>query len=305
MKQTSRSGSLMLLAASIIWGSAFVAQSMGMEHIRPFTFQAIRALLGALSLLPVILIHSLLKRKKGRPRPDGKARRKLLAGSLLSGSVLFIANNLQQFGLLDTTPGKAGFLTTLYIIIVPILGLFLGHKSKPTLWISVLIAAVGLYLLSVTEQLTISRGDLLIILCAFAFAAQILLIDHYVKHVSGMKLSALQFVVCGALSLAAMFIFEQPRMEGILKAAGPLLYTGILSSGVAFTLQILAQRVTPPAIASLLMSLEAVFAVITGILVLGQVPSLREIIGSLLMFVAIIFAQRAGLPKTAPEPPRV
>ncbi|HOQ63624.1 MAG TPA: DMT family transporter, partial [Clostridia bacterium] len=200
--------------------------------------------------------------------------------------------------------GKAGFLTVLYILTVPIYGLFLGHKPGAALWVAVLIAAAGLYLLSVTERFTIARGDFLLILCAFFFALQIMLVDHFVQKVNGVKLCAMQFLVCGLLSLGAMFLFEQPRADAILRAAGPLLYAGVLSSGVAYTLQILAQRTTPPAIASLLMSLEAVFAVITGVIVLGQVPTLREIIGSALMFSAILIAQRGSPPRDAhPEPP--
>ena len=299
MTQTRRSGTLMLLLATVIWGSAFVAQRMGNDHIQPFTFQALRSLLGALALLPVILVFDQVKKRKNpQPKKPGHTRQ-LLVGGGLCGLALFVAINLQQFGLVETSAGKAGFLTTLYILIVPIYGLFLGHRPRAGLWVSVLIAGAGLYLLSVTEQFTIKTGDLLLIACAFFFALQILLIDHYVKKVSGMKLCAVQFVVCGVLSLIAMFIFEQPTIKGILAAAGPLLYAGVLSSGVAYTLQILAQRVTPPAVASLLMSLEAVFAVITGILLLGETLSVRELIGSLLMFAAILLAQKAEMPKEA------
>lgn len=297
MQKSRHAGSLMLLLAAVIWGSAFVAQSMGMDHIQPFTFQAVRSLLGTLALLPVILISDRINKRNGRPSKDKDQGRQLLAGGTLCGVVLFLAMNLQQFGLVETTAGKAGFLTALYILIVPLYGLFLGHKSRPALWLSVFIAAIGLYLLSVTEQFTVSRGDLLLILCAFFFAGQILLVDHYVMKVNGVKLCALQFLVCGALSLMAMFVFEQPSIPNILSAAGPLLYAGVLSSGVAYTLQILAQRTTPPAVASLLMSLEAAFAVITGILVLGQVPSIREVIGSLLMFGAILVVQLTEKPR--------
>ena len=295
MRQTKHAGSLMLLLAAVIWGSAFVAQSMGMDHVQPFTFQAIRSLLGTLALLPVILVFDRV-RKKRNPHTARQQMKPLLQGGLLCGAVLFVAINLQQFGLVDNTAGKAGFLTALYILIVPLYGLFLGHRPRAGLWVSVVVAAVGLYLLSVTEELTVSRGDILLILCAFAFALQIMLVDHFVARVSGMKLCAAQFLVCGLMSLVAMFLFEQPSLKGILGAAGPLLYAGVLSSGVAYTLQIIAQRTTAPAIASLLMSLEAVFAVITGILVLGEAPSLREIIGSLLMFAAILMAQRSGAP---------
>lgn len=294
VKQTKGTGSLMLLLAAIIWGSAFVAQSMGMDHIGPFTFQAVRSLMGAVALLPVIFLFE--KQRKSKPENDQEAHfqtKDLLLGGVLCGLVLFVAINLQQFGLLYTTPGKAGFLTAMYILIVPIYGLFLGNKPPASLWVSVLIAAIGLYLLSVTEEFTISPGDILLILCAFAFAGQIMLIDHFVEKANGIKLCSLQFFVCGLLSLAAMFLFEQPKITSIINALGPLLYAGVLSSGVAYTLQILAQKTTPPALASLLMSLESVFAVLAGIIVLGQVPSVRELLGCALMFVAILVAQRA------------
>ena len=211
---------------------------------------------------------------------------------LACGLALFVATNLQQFGLEESGAGKAGFITALYILIVPILGLFLGHRARPALWVSVGIAAVGLYLLSVKSGFHISTGDALLILCAVAFAVQILLVDHYGLKVSGMKLCSLQFLVSGLLSGVLMILLEKPDATSILAAWGPLLYAGVLSSGVAYTLQIFGQRTTPPAIASLLMSLEAVFAVITAILVLGQVPTPREWAGSALMFSAILLAQR-------------
>lgn len=293
----------MLLLAAVIWGSAFVAQTLGMDHIGPFTFQAVRSLMGAVALLPVILIFEKQKKNTGIKHKEAHYQSKdLLLGGTLCGLVLFVAINLQQFGLLYTTPGKAGFLTAMYILIVPIYGLFLKHKPPMSLWVSVLIAAVGLYLLSVTEQFTISLGDILLILCAFAFAGQILIIDHFVEKVNAIKLCSLQFLVCGVLSSIAMFAFEQPKLGAIKDAIGPLLYAGVLSSGVAYTLQIMAQKTTPPALASLLMSLEAVFAVLAGILVLGQVPSMRELAGSALMFIAIVLAQRTEPQKLQPLP---
>ncbi len=303
MAFSRRSGSLMLLLAAVIWGSAFVAQSLGMEHIGPFTFQAVRSLLGAVALAPVILLSGRISKRKG-DIPSPEQRRLLRRGGLLCGLALFVAVNLQQFGLRDTTAGKAGFLTALYILIVPAYGLFLGHRPRPALWVSVLVAAAGLYLLSVTEQFTVRTGDLLLILCAFAFAAQIMLVDHYGVRVNGVKLCAAQFLVCGALSGVAMLLFERPAIGPVLDAAGPLLYAGVLSSGVAYTLQILAQRTTPPAVASLMMSLEAVFAVLAGMLVLGEQPTPREYAGSGLMFAAILIAQRAEGPRLEKEPLR-
>ena len=303
MAFSRRSGSLMLLLAAVIWGSAFVAQSLGMEHIGPFTFQAVRSWLGAAALAPVIFLSGRLARKKGET-PSPEQRRLLRKGGLLCGLALFVAVNLQQFGLRETTAGKAGFLTALYILIVPVYGFFLGHRPKPALFVSVLVAAAGLYLLSVTERFTVQTGDLLLILCAFAFAAQIMLVDHFGVRVNGVKLCAAQFLVCGVLSGFAMLLFEQPATGPILAAAGPLLYAGVLSSGVAYTLQILAQRTTPPAVASLMMSLEAVFAVLAGMLVLGEQPTPREYAGSGLMFAAILIAQRAEVPRLEKEPLR-
>jgi drug/metabolite transporter (DMT)-like permease len=303
MRKGQGAGNLMLLVAAIIWGSAFVAQKMGMEHIQPFTFQSLRSLMGALALQPVILLGRGLRRKRGLPQPQKGHFKKLLLGGSLCGATLFVAINLQQFGLVESTAGKAGFLTALYILLVPIYSLFLGRKAHPRLWISIVIATAGLYLLSVTGSFTISRGDILLILCAFAFAAQILLVDHFVVYVDGVMLCSMQFLVCGLLSGVAMFAFEQPTLANISAAIGPLLYAGVLSSGVAYTLQILAQRTTPPAIASLLMSLESVFAVLTGMLVLGEQPTVREILGSALMFIAILLAQRGQENRELPQKP--
>lgn len=289
-----RRGSLLLLVASVIWGSTFVAQSLAAGHIRPFTFQFVRSLLGAAALLPaIVLAEKRNKKKKGpAPSPAPASGHLLLKGGLACGAALFVATNLQQFGLEESGAGKAGFITALYILIVPLLGLFLGQKVRPVLWVSVGIAGAGLYLLSIKEGFHIATGDLLLMLCALAFAVQILLVDHYGMRISAMKLCCLQFLVSGLLSGGLMLLFERPEPRRILAAWGPLLYAGVLSSGVAYTLQIFGQRTTPPAIASLMMSLEAVFAVLTAILVLGQMPSPREWLGSALMFGAILLAQR-------------
>lgn len=294
MKDSSRRGSLLLLIASVIWGSTFVAQSLAAQHIRPFTFQFARSMLGALALVPAILVADRIKQKKNDPAqpPARDDKRLLLKGGLACGLALFVATNLQQFGLEESGAGKAGFITALYILIVPILGLFLGHRPRPALWVSVGIAAVGLYLLSIKQGFYISTGDALLILCAIAFAVQILLVDHFGMKLNAMKLCSLQFLVSGLLSGVLMLILEKPEPAQILAAWGPLIYAGVLSSGVAYTLQIFGQRTTPPAVASLLMSLEAVFAVLTAILVLGQVPTPREWAGSALMFAAILLAQR-------------
>ncbi|MGI6687399.1 MAG: DMT family transporter [Christensenellales bacterium] len=299
MKDHAKRGSLLLLAASVIWGSTFVAQSLAAEHIRPFTFQCVRSILGALALLPaILLVERVNKKKRAQHAPPG-SRRLLLQGGIACGVVLFVATNLQQFGLEESGAGKAGFITALYILFVPILGLFRGHRVRPVLWVSICIAGVGLYLLSVKEGFRIATGDLLLFLCAIAFAVQILLVDYYGLKVSGLKLCSLQFLVSGLLSGVLMITLEKPDPARIPAAWGPLLYAGVLSSGVAYTLQIFGQRTTPPAIASLLMSLESVFAVLTAILVLGQMPTAREWAGCALMFGAILLAQRGQFQNSA------
>lgn len=288
---SERQGSLMLLFCAFIWGSTFVAQSVGMDYIGPFTFQAARSILGSLVLLPFILRG----RQKNKPR-SGEFKN-LLWGGVLCGLALFVAVNLQQKGLTETSPGKAGFLSALYIIIVPVLGVLRGRHPRPALWISVAIATIGLYLLSVQEGFTVATGDAYIILSALVFSLHILIVDHFSIKVSALELCSLQFFICGVLSSAAAFLFEKPELKPLLSCAIPILYAGVLSSGVAYTLQIVGQRLVSPPVASLIMSLESVFAVISGMVVLGQIPSLREFVGCILMFAAILISQRADQPR--------
>ena len=284
MKNTK--GSLILLLTAFIWGTAFVAQDVGMDHIKPFTFNCIRNFVGALALLPVIFVMG--KMKKEKAEEDKKA---LWMGGVSCGIVLAVASTLQQVGIQYTTSGKAGFITALYIIFVPLFSLFTKKKPKPTIWISVLLAVVGMYLLCVKESLTINRGDFYIFLCAIAFTFHIMVIDHFSPKVDGVKMSCIQFFVCGVASLMPMFLFETATMKGMILSVGPLLYAGVLSSGVAYTLQIIGQKNVNPAIASLILSLESCFAVLAGWLVLGQSLSFRESVGCILMFTAIILAQ--------------
>ena len=268
-------GALLLTITALIWGTAFVAQSLGMDHLGPFAFNGVRNFIAALALLPVLLFMQRKAPKKTQTDEERKQSRKTLwVGGVLCGSALAVASNLQQFGISFTTVGKAGFLTALYIVIVPILGLFLKKRVPVTVWVSVVIAAAGTYLLSVQEGFTIAPGDLLVILCALGFSVHILIIDHFSPMVNGVALSCVQFLVCG-----------------ILKSAGPLLFTGLMSSGVGYTLQILGQKDTPPAVASLIMSLESVFAALSGWLVLGQSMNGRELLGCVLVFAAVILAQ--------------
>lgn len=278
---------MMLFLAALIWGVSFVAQKAGMEYIGPFTFNGIRFLIGALVLIPVILFIDRLK-SEAEPKKD---RKTLLISSVICGTVLFVAALLQQFGMIHTTAGKAGFITALYIVLVPILGLFLGRKVRPMLWICVVLATAGLYLLSVKEGFAIGKGDLMVVLGAFGFASHILVIDHFSPKVDGVKLSCLQFLIAGLLSSIFAVILEEVNWANVIACWQPILYSAVLSCGVAYTLQIIAQRDTEPTVASLIFSLEAVFAVIAGILLLNEQISPRETLGCVIMFAAILLAQ--------------
>ena len=285
-------GDLMLLLAALIWGTAFVAQRAGMEYIGPFTFNGIRSFIGFLVLIPVIIIMSKPRKQTNYLQPARKGNDKnLLLGGISCGLVLFISSTLQQFGMVYTTAGKAGFITALYIVIVPILGLFIGKKVRPIIWLCVALATGGLYLLCMQKSLVLGTGDLLVLACAFGFSIHILVIDHFSQKTDGVKMSCIQFLVCGILSILCAFIFETFDWSNIIACWLPIMYAGALSSGVAYTLQIVAQKDTEPAIASLILSLESVFAVIAGILILHEQISIREALGCTIMFAAIILAQ--------------
>ena len=287
---------IMLMIAALIWGVAFVAQSVGMEHVGPFTFNGVRCLVGAVALLPVIFFFDRKKKKEKTGQEEKKERgigtkKDLVMGGLLCGGFLFLASSLQQIGIQYTTTGKAGFVTAFYIVIVPVLGIFLHKKISGNVWIAVALALVGLYFLCMTESFTIGKGDIYIFACAFVFSIQILMVDHFAPKVDGVKLSCLEFLVSGLLSLFFMFGLERPTLSGILAAGIPILYAGVLSCGVAYTFQILGQRDSNPAIASLIMSLESTFSVLAGWLLLHETLSTREAIGCIFMFVAILLAQ--------------
>lgn len=290
---------IMLVLTAFIWGSSFVAQIKGMDYLGPFTFACVRNFVGGIVLIPVIYLLAALNKKSSseealvpKTEDEKKAEKKILiSGGIACGLAMFVAGSFQQVGMLYTTAGKAGFITALYIVLVPILGLFIKKKVSPKIWGCVAIAACGLYLLCIKEGFTIGKGDLLVLLCAFGFSIHILIIDYYSPKTDGVKMSCIQFFICGILSAVVMFIFENPEVGLILKSWMPILYAGVLSSGVAYTLQIIAQKDTDPTIASLLLSLESVFAVLAGMLVLHEVLSGREVLGCVLMFVAIIIAQ--------------
>lgn len=293
MKNSELKGNLLLMLTALIWGCAFVAQSVSMDYIGPFTFQSVRSLLGAAVLVPVFLILDAVKKKAGTYQaPTREEKKTLLIAGIVCGCIMTVAANLQQIGIQYTSAGKAGFITAMYILIVPVLGLFLKKKVPGRIWLCILIAVVGLYLLSVTEGFSsISKGDVYVLLCALAFSFHIMAVDHYAPLVDGVRLSSIQFLICGVLSGILMFLFEEPNLENILNAAVPILYAGIMSCGVAYTLQIIGQKYTRPTIASLIMSLESVFAVLAGIVVLREIPTARETMGCVLMFLAIIIAQ--------------
>lgn len=292
-------GEMMLILTAIIWGSAFVAQRAGIKYLGPFTFNGIRSFIGFLVLIPVILIIDNLGRKKSisedmfsQAEPDKKYERKsLLLGGFFCGIVLFAASSLQQVALVYTTAGKAGFITALYIVIVPILGLFMKKKVRAILWLSVALAVVGLYLLCIKESFAMGKGDILVIISAFVYAIHILVIDYFSQKVDCIKMSSLQFLICGILSLPFMIIMETFTLQDVIRSSIPILYTGVISCGVAYTLQMVGQKYTEPTVASLILSLEAVFALIAGILILNEHISQREIIGCIIMFAAILIAQ--------------
>ncbi len=298
MRKKQLQSNAILLLTALIWGLAFVAQSIAMDYIRPFTFNGIRSIIGGLVLLPVIAVmkkFSTSKRECYNPQDRDRVKEIFhsmeVKGGILCGLVLFVTSNLQQFGIMYSSPGKAGFITALYILIVPIIGLFLGKKVMVRIWGCVGVALVGVFLLCVTEQLTIEKGDILLILCAIGCSVHILVVDYFSPKANGPIMSCIQFFVCGVLSLIGMGIFEQPVLSDVLKAWQPILYAGVLSSGVAYTLQIICQKNTSPIVASLLMSMESVFAYLGSVVILGQNLSTREAIGSVLVFGAIIIAQ--------------
>lgn len=290
MKQQIKS-SLILLLTATIWGVAFVAQSVGMEYIGPFTFNAIRCVLGGLALIPVILV---LKKKKetGAENQEKEDKKTLWAGGIACGVILCIASNLQQFGIMEASVGKSGFFTALYIVMIPVIGIFIGKRPGIKLWFCVALAVVGMYLLCMKDgSFTIERADIMLLLCALAFSFHILVVDYFSPKVGGVKMSCIQFFVCGVLSAVGMLFTETPDISNIQAAWLPLLYAGLLSCGVGYTLQIVGQKGINPVIASLIMSLESVISALAGWVILGQVLSPKEILGCVLMFVAIIITQ--------------
>ncbi|MDD2217674.1 MAG: DMT family transporter [Eubacteriales bacterium] len=296
MTKQTRSNFLLLLTA-FIWGAAFVAQKAGLDYVGPFTFNCIRFIIGAIVLIPVIMVMNNNNKKNERAckeEPDNTIKN-LLLGGFFCGIVIFGGTTLQQIGLLYTDAGKAGFITALYIVLVPILGTFIGKKITRIVLFCVAIAAVGLYLLCAPPDglnpLDFNRGDLLMIISSFFFASHILVVDHFSRKCDGVTLSCLQFAVCGTIAILPMMLFEHPQLSNIIAAYIPLLFTGVMSCSVAYTLQIIAQKHTEPTAASLIMSTEAVFAVLTGMIILNETLSTRELAGCVIMFIAMVITQ--------------
>lgn len=292
--------SLLLLLAAVIWGVTFVAQSDAMALIEPFTFNFIRFAIGCIVLLPFVFIDT-GKRKRERaemPEPERKES-KLFLASLLCGTMLFAASSFQQHGIaLGDSVGKAGFVTSLYIILVPMIGMLFKQKAGPTVWAAAIIVLIGLYVLCVKREAALEVSDLLYLACAVFFAMHIILIAKFAPDVSGMALSAAQFAVASVLSGICMLIFEKPDINNILKAYTSLLYAGVLSCGVAYTLQIVGQKHLNPTAASLIMSLESVVSTFAGMVFLKQALSAREVCGCIIMFAACVLAQ---LPTKKPK----
>lgn len=291
MNQFPAKNLFLLFLTAFIWGTAFVAQSVGMDHIGPFTFNAVRSLVGGLALIPVILVFN-RRKSPARRQTEGANRKVLLLGGVCCGLALGVASCLQQVGMQYTTVGKAGFLTALYIVIVPILGLFFRRKAGAKLWVSVAIAIVGLYLLCMSGSLRLQLGDFLVLLCALAFSVHIMVIDHFTTQMDGVQMSCIQFFVAAAFSAVCMLFTEGVPDPGAVAISWvPILYAGVLSSGVGYTLQIVGQKGVNPTAASLVLSLESVISVLAGWVILGQSMSPREILGCVLMFCAILLAQ--------------
>ena len=285
-------GNLILLLTALIWGLSFVPQRMGMDYVEPFTYNGIRTLIGGFVLIPVIFAFN--KTKKNSVDNSGKRAplKTTIIGGICCGLVLFIASSLQQIGITMTTAGKTGFITALYIVIVPLLELVIYRRNRAMIWVCVLIAMAGFYCLSIKEGFSVSVGDLLVLCCALFFALHIMVIDHFnEKNVDGVLMSCIQFFTAGTLMIIGMFIFEKPQISGILDAKYAILYSGVMSSGVAYTLQIIGQRYAPPTSATLIMSLESVFAALFGWLILHENLLPKEFAGCLLVFVAVILAQ--------------
>ena len=298
--KTQFKGILMLSLAALIWGTSFVAQSLGMENIEAFTFNGIRTLMGSAVLLPVVLIRNGFAKKAMNPSELAKHKKtivKTLKYGAILGVLLCFASNFQQFAFNYSTSGKIAFITALYMFFVPIFGLVIKKKVPVLTWVSVAFGFLGLYFLCMdpNSSTSFNKGDLLTVICAVFFAIHILFIERFSPEVDGVALSCMQFFVSGSLSLIMMFIFENPQISNIKAAVFPLLYSGVMSCGFAYTFQIIGQKYTESALASLILCLESVFGVLAGAVILKEVLTEREILGCVIMFIAIIVSEVADV----------
>lgn len=296
MKNKEVSSAILLFLAAFIWGVAFVAQSVGMDYVGPFTFNGCRFLIGGLVLTPFAFIREKKYRNSnvyksmtvGEQKKHGKIT---LLGGLCCGVAICIASSFQQAGMLYTSVGKAGFITALYIVLVPVMGVFLKKKVSPIVWIGVVLAAVGFYFLCITESFSINYGDVLLFLCAVCFTFHILIIDYFAPKADGVALSCIQFWFSGIVCISIAIFKELPEISAIVAAAVPILYAGVMSCGVAYTLQIIGQKHMKPAVASLILSLESVISVLAGWVILQEVLTKRQLLGCVLVFSAVVLAQ--------------
>lgn len=296
MRKTELGSAVLLFLAAFIWGVAFVAQSVGMDYVGPFTFNGCRFLIGGLVLTPFALVRKMKYEKSDTFQnlsvdEQKKHHQTTLLGGICCGIAICIASSFQQAGMQYTSVGKAGFITALYIVLVPVFGIFMKRKVSPIIWVGVVLAAIGFYFLCITESFSINYGDFLLFLCAICFTFHILIIDYFAPKADGVALSCIQFWFSGIICMSIAILRETPNMTAILQAAIPILYAGVLSCGVAYTLQIIGQKHMKPAVASLILSLESVISVLAGWVILHEVLTGRQFLGCALVFAAVILAQ--------------
>lgn len=281
-------GSLMLLTAAFIWGTAFVAQSKGMDYVAPFTYNAVRTLIGGVVLIPMVFLFG----QKSRRKASENNNKISFIGGIICGLVLFAASSFQQLGISLTSAGKAGFITALYVVIVPVISIIFGQKSNLKMWLCAFTAIIGFYLLCIKEGFRLSKGDLYVLICAVFYSVHIIVIDHFnSKGAEPVKMSCVQFFTAGTIMMICMFIFESLALSDILAAKYTILYAGVMSCGVAYTLQIIGQKYTESTAAALIMSLESVFAALAGWIILSEHMSIKEFAGCILVFAAVVFSQ--------------
>ena len=290
MNRTFKSN-LCLLGTAVIWGFALVAQRDSMSVMGPFMYSAIRMFLGSAALVPVFIISDRIKRRSSRTEQTAESGRILLKGGIIAGIVVFLSMNLQQVALTSTDAGKTAFITALYIVLVPILGIFLKRRTNINNWIGAGIGVAGLFFLCVTSDFTVATGDMLLLAGSFGWAVQIFIIDYFAPKVNAAKLISVQFFVAGLLSLTVALITETNTIEAVISSIPSLLYTGIMSSGIAYTLQAVGQKYANPTTASVILSTESLFGALAGFIFLNEVMSGRELLGCVLMMTAVIIAQ--------------